>query len=179
LTLKKYNLINNEYKIIANIPYNITGAIFKKFLSEEIQPSKMVILVQKEVAMRIVANDKKESILSLSVKAYGTPKYIMKVNKRFFSPAPKVDSAIIAISNISKLNFKDKKTESNFFNLIKTGFGHKRKVLKKNLELIIPKDAIEKSFLNLKIDPKSRAEDLPLDIWLKLTKSVDTSIGNL
>jgi 16S rRNA (adenine1518-N6/adenine1519-N6)-dimethyltransferase len=103
----------------------------------------------------------------------------MKVNKRFFSPAPKVDSAIIAISNISKLNFKDKKTESNFFNLIKTGFGHKRKVLKKNLELIIPKDAIEKSFLNLKIDPKSRAEDLPLDIWLKLTKSVDTSIGNL
>jgi 16S rRNA (adenine1518-N6/adenine1519-N6)-dimethyltransferase len=176
---KKYNLINNEYKIIANIPYNITGAIFKKFLSEEIQPSKMVILVQKEVAMRIVANDKKESILSLSVKAYGTPKYIMKVNKRFFSPAPKVDSAIIAISNISKLNFKDKKTESNFFNLIKTGFGHKRKVLKKNLELIIPKDAIEKSFLNLKIDPKSRAEDLPLDIWLKLTKSVDTSIGNL
>lgn len=176
---KKYNLKNNEYKIIANIPYNITGAIFKKFLSEETQPSKMVILVQKEVAMRIVANDKKESILSLSVKAYGDPKYIMKVSKRFFSPAPKVDSAIITVSNISRKNFTNHKEEGRFFNIVKTGFSHKRKVLKKNLELIIPKMVIEESFVDLKIDPKSRAEDLPLDTWLKLTKFVPSTIGDL
>ena len=93
------------YKIIANIPYNITGAIFKKFLSCDAQPDRMVLLIQKEVAERIVAKNDKESILSLSVKAYGTPKYIMKVHKRFFSPSPKVDSAIIAIINISKNNF--------------------------------------------------------------------------
>ena len=85
---------NKNYKIIANIPYNITGAIFKKFLSSIKQPEKMVLLVQKEVAERIVARDGKESILSLSVKAYGVARYVMKVSKRFFSPSPKVSRFI-------------------------------------------------------------------------------------
>ena len=99
---KHAGMKEGEYKIIANIPYNITGSIIRKFLSETIQPNTMVLLVQKEVAQRIVARDTKESILSLSVKAYGTPKYMMKVGKRFFTPAPKVDSAIIAVTDISK-----------------------------------------------------------------------------
>ncbi len=90
-------LKNNNYKLVANIPYNITGAILKKFLSGKNKPSLMVLLVQKEVADRIVARDGKESILSISVKVYGTPTYIMKVSKRFFSPSPKVDSAVIKI----------------------------------------------------------------------------------
>lgn len=76
---------NKNYKIIANIPYNITGAILKKFLTEKSQPSLMVLMVQNEVAQRIVARDKKESILSISVKAYGEPKIIMKVPARYFS----------------------------------------------------------------------------------------------
>jgi 16S rRNA (adenine1518-N6/adenine1519-N6)-dimethyltransferase len=105
LKLRITNYELRKYKLIANIPYNITGAIIKKFLTEENQPEKMVLLVQKEVAERIVARDGKESILSLSVKAYGEPKYIMKVSKRFFSPEPKVDSAIIAINNISRGRF--------------------------------------------------------------------------
>jgi 16S rRNA (adenine1518-N6/adenine1519-N6)-dimethyltransferase len=99
------NLKALRYKIIANIPYNITGAILKKFLTEKLQPERMILMVQHEVAKRIVASDKKESILSISVKAYGEPKMIMKVPARYFSPAPKVDSAIIAITNISRKNF--------------------------------------------------------------------------
>lgn len=94
-----------QYKIIANIPYNITGAILKKFLTEKNQPTLMVLMVQHEVAKRIMASDKKESLLSISVKAYGEPKMIMKVPARYFSPAPKVDSAIILIKNISRKNF--------------------------------------------------------------------------
>jgi 16S rRNA (adenine1518-N6/adenine1519-N6)-dimethyltransferase len=128
-----YYLLPTTYKVIANIPYNITGAIIKKFLSCNEQPQTMVLLVQKEVAERIVARDGKESILSLSVKAYGTPKYIMKVGKRFFSPEPKVDSAILLINNISK-NFFDKISEEAFFEIIKAGFAHKRKVLIANLK---------------------------------------------
>lgn len=176
---KKYSFKNNGYKIIANIPYNITGAIFKKFLSEEIQPSKMVILVQKEVAMRIVANDKKESILSLSVKAYGEPKYIMKVGKKFFNPSPKVDSAIVAINNINRANFVSKKEEEQFFSLIKSGFAHKRKVLIKNLESILSTNLIERVFLDLGIDQKVRAEDLSIVIWIKMTKIWSKSLGDL
>src|SRR6185312_3875994 len=80
-------LPEGNYKLIANIPYNITGAILEKFLSEEHQPSLAVLLVQKEVAQRIVARDDKESILSISVKVYGEPKYIDTVKAGSFNPA--------------------------------------------------------------------------------------------
>jgi 16S rRNA (adenine1518-N6/adenine1519-N6)-dimethyltransferase len=175
--LEKNGLKKSNYKVIANIPYNITGAIFKKFLSSDIQPETMILLVQKEVQERIVASDGKESILSLSVKAYGTPKYIMKVHKRFFSPSPKVDSAIISITNISKNNFKLKMEEQNFFNTIKVGFAHKRKVLRKNLESLeveLPK--IDKIFEKLKINPKARAEDIKLEKWLQISHNLSTEI---
>ncbi len=170
-----------DYKIIANIPYNITGAILKKFLSEKTKPLSMTLLVQKEVADRIVARDKKESILSISVKAYGEPSYIMKVHKRFFSPAPKVDSAIILIKNIGTNNFKSEKEEELFFKIIKTGFAHKRKVLKKNLEdlaLETPalKKIIEEIWVKLNLNPKIRAENIPLKTWLEITRFLSTSL---
>ena len=125
------DLKNDGYKVIANIPYYITGLIFRKFLSGNIQPKKLVIMVQKEIADRIIARDGKESLLSLSVKAYGTVKKIMKVEKENFSPKPKVDSAILLVDNISRVFFKEI-SEEKFFKVIKTGFAHKRKLLKKN-----------------------------------------------
>jgi 16S rRNA (adenine1518-N6/adenine1519-N6)-dimethyltransferase len=174
---KDFGLKKGEYKIIANIPYNITGAIFKKFLSSDIQPNTMILLVQKEVAERIVARDNKESILSLSVKVYGTPKYMMKVGKRFFSPAPKIDSAIIAINNIGRDNFKSKSEEFNFFSTIKAGFAHKRKVLRKNLEILEKNPGqIDKIFEKLKINPKARAEDIKIENWLEISRDLSTDI---
>jgi len=182
LPLSRGRKINN-YKIIANIPYNITGAIFKKFLSEKIQPKLMTLLIQKEVAKRIVAHDKKESILSLSVKAYGVPSYVMKVEKRFFSPVPKVDSAIVTVKNISRKNFKSKEEENLFFEIIKSGFAHKRKVLIKNLEkskslkfLEVGLPEIKELFEKLGINPKIRAEDISLEIWLEITKYFSTNL---
>lgn len=167
----------SKYKVIANIPYNITGAIFKMFLSSDYQPERMILLVQKEVEERVVASDGKESILSLSVKAYGTPKYMMKVHKRFFSPSPKVDSAIVAITKISKENFKNEKEEQDFFKTIKAGFTHKRKVLRKNLEILQKKPhQIDNIFEKLKINPKTRAEDIKLENWLKISSYLSTEI---
>lgn len=151
------------FKIIANIPYNITGAILKKFLTAEEQPEKMVLLVQREVAQRIVARDGKESILSISVKAYGEPKMIMKVPARYFSPAPKVDSAVIAIENISRRIFEENRVnEETFWEIVKTGFAHKRKKLSGNLK-----------FLNFVVPDNlgdKRAEDLSLSDWIALSK---------
>ena len=164
--------VKTDYKIVANIPYNITGLIIKKFLSDKKLPKSMTLLVQKEVAERIVARNNKESILSLSVKAYGQVKYIKKVSKKLFSPSPKVDSAIINIFNISKDNFPQKELENKFFSLIKVGFSHKRKVLIKNLEIIAPKEKLEKCFQELKIDTKIRPEDVSLDKWLELNKKL-------
>lgn len=168
--ISKYGLLDKQYKIIANIPYNITGAIIKKFLSEiKNKPILMALLVQKEVAERIVSRNGKGSILSLSVKAYGEPKYIMKVSKKYFSPAPKVDSAIILIDNIANKNFKNNGEEKVFFDIVHAGFGHKRKIFIKNIEFLnYPKEKIEKMFEILKIDKKSRAEDIPFYKWIEM-----------
>jgi len=185
-----YSLETKTYKIIANIPYNITGAILKKFLTANHQPESMVLMVQNEVAKRIVARDNKESILSISVKAYGEPKMVMKVPARYFSPAPKVDSAVIAITNISRKLFinntqpeqgstlnnalnnafnKDKGLEERFWEIVKTGFAHKRKKLSGNLKGFFVKRGEQKESLLKKFGDK-RAEDLNLGDWIELAK---------
>jgi len=152
-----------RYKIIANIPYNITGAILKKFLTEKHQPEMMVLMVQHEVATRILAHDGKESILSISVKAYGKPKMIMRVGKRYFSPAPKVNSAIIAMKNISRRVFEENKIdEEKFWKIVKSGFAHKRKKLSSNLKDLFQRDTLT-SLEN------KRAEDLSLSDWIALS----------
>ncbi|MES2930624.1 MAG: 16S rRNA (adenine(1518)-N(6)/adenine(1519)-N(6))-dimethyltransferase RsmA [Patescibacteria group bacterium] len=173
---EKNGLRKGKYKIIANIPYNITGLIIRRFLSEVVAPEVMVLLVQKEVAERIVSRGKKESILSLSVQAYGTPKYIMKVPKRFFSPSPKVDSAIIAITTFSQPTFETRDQEEKFFAIIKAGFAHKRKVLRTNLESIAQRESIDTTFEECGISPKARAEDIPFHLWQKIYAGMSTDI---
>jgi 16S rRNA (adenine1518-N6/adenine1519-N6)-dimethyltransferase len=171
LNLEKLGFKTVDYKLIANIPYYITGLIFRKFLSGSIQPKKLVIMVQKEIADRIIARDLKESLLSLSVKAYGTAKKVMKVEKENFSPAPKVDSAILLVDNISKDFFKEI-SEEKFFEVIKTGFAHKRKMLIANLKEKFGKNDLQKIFQELKIPEKARSEDLKLEDWKELIKKL-------
>ena len=166
------------YKIVANIPYYITGEFLRKVLSSDTQPSQMVILLQKEVVERI-ARSKKESILSISVKAYGEPKYIQTVKAGNFNPAPKVDSAILAINNISKFFFSKvgpclvcRETEKRFFEVVKNGFAHKRKLLISNLRVFADREKLEKIFDKLKINKKARAEDLSVLEWREIVQSL-------
>ena len=179
----KYGLKKGNYKIVANIPYNITGLIIKRFLSETTRPESMTLLVQKEVAHRICAqsaNGKngKESILSLSVKLYATPKYIMKVSKKYFSPSPKVDSAIVTIKKITTPSALSggESGEKLFFEIIKAGFAHKRKYLSNNLESIVDKNKINEAFKLLNLDSKLRAEDLSFDKWLELVQNLKENL---
>jgi 16S rRNA (adenine1518-N6/adenine1519-N6)-dimethyltransferase len=168
------------YKIIANIPYYITGQFLRKFLETNNQPERIVVMVQKEIADRIVARDGKESLLSVSVKAYGEPKKIMKVPKEDFSPAPKVDSAILLISNISKKLFTDNQiTEEKFFQILHAGFAHKRKMLIGNLKEWFATqpstwhvDGLREIFTQLKLSEKIRAEDLKVGDWVGLVKKM-------
>ncbi len=160
----RYRLRVTGYKIVANIPYYITSRFLRSFLQSDFQPSKMVLMVQKEVAERIVAKNKKESILSISVKVYGQPKIIKKVPAEYFSPRPKVDSAILLIDNISKEFFKDI-DEKYFFGLVRQGFSSKRKLLKNNLKLLDTECLIKCG-----IPEKTRAEDLSPENWRCLCK---------
>lgn len=168
----------NGYKLVANIPYNITGAIIEKFLSSEFQPEMMVLMVQKEVADRIVAKDKKtggsgkESILSIAVKVYGNPEYICTVKAGNFNPVPKVDSAVIRISDISRKHFLSKHHEQVFFQVMKVGFAHKRKTLAGNLKNILEPELVMQAFLETQLDAKIRAEDLGIADWISLSKIV-------
>ena len=77
-------LKSKKYTLVANIPYYITGQILRMFLESDLQPQKMILMVQKEVAQRIVARDNKESILSISVKAYGAPRYVKRFPRAIF-----------------------------------------------------------------------------------------------
>lgn len=167
------NFQNKKYKLIANIPYYITGQIIEKFCSSNNNPSDAVLMIQKEVCDRIVARDGKESILSISVKVYCEPKYIKKVPAKFFSPAPKVDSAIIKLGNISKKVFKENSIlEKDFFEIVKIGFSHKRKILISNLKDWGNRKNInlEEKFDNCNIDKKIRAENLKVDNWINFLK---------
>ena len=156
-----------RYDVVANIPYYLTGEIFRMFLEAPNQPSSMTLLVQKEVADRIVARDGKESILSLSVKAYGTPKREFLVPRGAFKPAPNVDSAVLTIRDISRNNFATKKEEEQFFKLLHAGFAHKRKLVQNNLKEFVS----EKALRVAGVHEGARAEDLTLSTWLKLARS--------
>lgn len=156
-------LINEPYKVAANLPYYITGEFLKKFLTTKHRPKLMVLLLQQEVVRRIIARDNKESVLSLSVKAYGEPKFIRKVPRGNFEPAPKVDSAVLLVDKISKSLFtKNKIDEKEFFSVIKSGFASKRKKLSNNLNLA--------GHLLAKYGHQ-RAEDLQLNDWLELCRT--------
>lgn len=150
---------DKPYKLIANIPYYITGEITRRFLTHTYKPECIVLLVQKEVANRIV--DGKESILSLSVKVFGTPKKVMIVKKEFFSPSPKVDSAIIKISNI-KTPFKTKEEEKEFFTIIKKAFGQKRKKLNTTLK------EYKEQIKNWEEIKDKRPEELGVREWMSI-----------
>ncbi len=164
-------VLENPYKIVANIPYYITGQIIRKFLESDKQPQSMTLLVQKEVADRIIARDKKESLLSLSVKIFGTPKFVRIVGKGAFTPQPSVDSAVIHIENISK-NRLEKIAPELFFKIIHLGFAHKRKQLLANLTVEYSKENLILIFAELNLDLKIRAEDLELTTWIEICNKI-------
>ena len=170
---KLWKLEIGNWKLIGAIPYYITGTFLRTFLTTQEQPESIGLIIQKEVADRIVARDKKESMLSLSVKAYGAPQYVKKVGRKNFRPSPKVDSAILVIKNISREFFADI-SESTFWNIIHAGFVHKRKRLMKNLSLqnSATAETLERVFTSCRLSKDIRAENLSLDDWGCLAKAI-------
>jgi len=151
------------YRLVANIPYYITGEIIRTFLTTSAKPRSMTLLVQKEVAERI-ARAKKESVLSIAVKTYGVPRYCFTVPRGAFRPAPNVDSAVLTITDI-QTPFASPKEEEWFFTVMKTGFMHKRKQLGKNLEEIAPGERVKDALMKAGVTEKIRPEDVPLPAW--------------
>ncbi len=157
----------SSYIVAANIPYYITGEIVRQFLTAQNQPRSLALLVQKEVAQRVVST--KESLLSLSVKAYGTARIAEKVSRKHFSPPPKVDSAILVIESVSKDFFSDI-TEVDFFRVAHAGFASKRKMVVNNLAVAFGKEKALAALALAGVPVKARAENIHVEEWKKMTR---------
>lgn len=165
--LAKYN--KKTYKVVANIPYYLTGKLIQKFMLFQPTPQSLTLLVQKEVAERIVAQDKKMSLLSLAVQLYGQAKILQVVEKENFYPAPKVDSALVQIFDTKKWSHQS--NEKKTWQLIKRGFSQKRKKLINNLlsDQNIDKKQLLAAFQELNLSDNIRAENLQPWDWVKLS----------
>lgn len=172
--LSVFGVSEHGYKVVANIPYYLSGRLFRTFLESNLQPSDLVFLVQKEVAERIV-RDKKESLLSLSVKAYGEPAYIKTIKRGNFTPPPKIDSAIIAVSHISHKHFETV-DERLFFKILHLGFASRRKQLLGNLSGEYDRALLMQIFSTCNLQHNVRGEDLSIEKWLNLTNEISLHI---
>ena len=172
IDLSKLNL-PKKYKVVGNLPYHISKPVIQKFLKAKEKPNLMIFLVQKEVAQRICAKAPKTNFLALFAQFYAKAKILDYVKKECFWPRPKVDGAILKIEPL-KNGYEKIIDPEIFFKLLKAGFSHPRKQLINNLttSLIRNKIELEKVFLKIGINPKSRAENLSLLLWVKLVKEL-------
>jgi 16S rRNA (adenine1518-N6/adenine1519-N6)-dimethyltransferase len=159
-----------DYAVVANIPYYITSALMRHLLEARIPPRRIVLTLQREVAKRICAAPGDMSLLALSVQVYGHPEVIAHIPAGAFYPPPKVDSSVLRIDlfttpliPIHELN--------EFFKLIKAGFSQKRKTMRNAISggLRINPTEVEALLIASDIDPMRRAETLDITEWHRLT----------
>jgi 16S rRNA (adenine1518-N6/adenine1519-N6)-dimethyltransferase len=160
---------SEPYKLVANLPYYITAPTFRHFLESANQPRLFVVMVQDEVAQRIVAGPGDMSLLGVSIQFYGKPSIIEHVPARAFYPAPKVDSAILRIDLKDEVPLTPGQRDS-FFRLVQAGFSQRRKQIHNSLTHGLHRKNVEvqAGLLAANIDPSRRAETLSIEDWLRL-----------
>ena len=160
---------SDSYKLVANLPYYIASPTFRHFLESANTPRLFVVMVQYEVAQRIVAAPGDLSLLGVSIQFYGEPKIVAHVPARAFYPAPKVDSAILRIDLKDEVPLTPGQRDS-FFRLVQAGFSQRRKQLHNSLAHgLHRKNAdVQPWLLAANIDPSRRAETLSIEDWLQL-----------
>ncbi len=166
---------DRPYKVVANVPYHITSELIRLFVETDPAPTHIVVMVQKEVAERLVAKPGEMSLLSLGVQYYGEVKKVMNVSKGSFWPSPKVDSAVVSIV----LQPKKKSEAELFFLVARAGFSHKRKKLVNNVAggLHVSAEVVESILQSLGIRPDVRAESLSVLEWTKIAHELSSYLS--
>lgn len=158
-----------KYKVVANLPYQITSNAIRTFLELPNQPEEMILMIQREVAERICAKPGDMSLLSVAVQYYAEVEIVCNVPRKLFWPEPAVDSAVLKI--IPK---KGVKNDEAFFNLVRVGFAQRRKLLIKNLLPAVGKENKVKLgdiLLKLGYNENVRAQELSIEAWKKVSNS--------
>ncbi|MEK7125227.1 MAG: 16S rRNA (adenine(1518)-N(6)/adenine(1519)-N(6))-dimethyltransferase RsmA [Patescibacteria group bacterium] len=158
------------FKLIANLPYYITSHFFKTIFELWPTPERIIVMVQKEVAQRIVANPPEANLLGLSVQLHATPKMIAHVSAGSFRPVPTVDSAVLKLvpHNQPLLSLEQ---EQIFFSLTRAAFAGKRKKLSNTLHGLVS----ESIFIQAEIDPSARPQHLTLEQWVVLARILESN----
>ncbi len=171
------NSVADKYKIVANLPYHLTSHFLKKFLESDFSPQSLTLLLQKEVAQRIIAKPGQMSLLALGVQIYAEPSITGWVSKKAFWPEPKVDSAIINLK-VRHKPFASKSEIEKIFRLAKLGFSQRRKTLCNALGsgLRVPTQEIQKKLERIGLESMVRAQELDLNDWLSLAREMDLTV---
>ena len=176
-TLTSLTQFAQPNKVVANIPYNITGPIIAKLLGKIATPAiadydAIVLLVQKEVGERLVATPgtKAFGALSLRVQYLADCEIICDVPAKAFYPPPKVDSVVVKLYPRAIADPADNPRQLE--TLIKLGFANRRKMLRNNLKSIIPPEELTQVLEKLNFNPQCRAEDLTLQNWIILSNNL-------
>lgn len=170
-------VINDEFNgervsVAANLPYYITTPIITKLIEANLPLKNLVVMVQKEVALRIAAqpSSKDYGAISILCQYYTIPEIVCTVPSDLFVPPPKVDSAVV------KMTFRDTpavavQDEKMFFRTVKAAFSQRRKTLLNCLGANFPfgKDKLTEVLNGIEIDPRRRGETLSLEEFARLS----------
>lgn len=164
-----FGTLSVDYKIVANIPYYLTSHLLRLLSETPNSPSTAVLLIQKEVARRVVARPGEMSLLSVSVQYYFEPSLGPVVPAKLFTPPPKVDSQVLILHRHAQPLFKGV-NEKEFFRIVKAGYSARRKKLRSSLSggLHISKPEAEVLLKRAGIDPSRRAQELSITDWHNL-----------
>lgn len=167
--LARYGTRNGSYAVVANIPYNITSRLIRKFLEEHPRPSRMILLIQREVAERMRAKPPNMNLLALSVQYYANIEVLFTVSRHCFSPKPSVESAVIRLTPRPTTLAPDE--ERRLFLLMAAAFKGKRKRLVSTFAACtsMTKKEVETLFLREKISLTARPQELSLEQWIQLS----------
>jgi 16S rRNA (adenine1518-N6/adenine1519-N6)-dimethyltransferase len=178
LSLQLSDLVQgDDYKVVANIPYYITSKLIRYLLESGKAPCLIVLTIQREVAMRICAQQGKLSLLALSIQVYGQPQICTSIPAGAFYPVPKVDSAVVRIDIYDQPVLPSEQIET-FFQIAQAGFSQKRKTIRNSLStgLHIPANKTKALINSAGIDPQRRAETLNLSEWQRLIEVFESEL---
>lgn len=161
-------------KVVANLPYYVTTPIMAKLIEDNLSIESIVVMVQREVADRMTAKagSKEYGSLSVFVNFYSIPEIALKIPKTVFMPQPKIDSAVVKLK--LKADLPDVNRDE-FFKVVRAGFSKRRKTIINSLStdgLGVDKENIRSALKAANIDPKIRAENLTVEDFLRLSKSL-------
>ncbi|MEZ4501155.1 MAG: 16S rRNA (adenine(1518)-N(6)/adenine(1519)-N(6))-dimethyltransferase RsmA [Dehalococcoidia bacterium] len=164
------------YVACGNLPYYITQPVVRRLIEAEAPPDRIVVMVQREVARRMVGGEGRESLLSMAVRCFGPAEIVLEVPPTAFFPPPKVHSAVVRIERAAEppLDLEGEARE-RFFNLLRAGFSEPRKQLHNALTsaLGIAATALDATLEAAEVDRSSRAQHLGLEDWRRLFDLVD------